>query len=74
MLIDCEVVTVEFIQPILRAEPHKPLAVLQNAKHRALRKPLFESEMVKFKVRLLCPNVAFAEIYFSKQRRQSEQA
>jgi hypothetical protein len=40
---DCEVVTVEFIQPILRSNPDKTAFVLGNTERIALRKPLFNS-------------------------------
>jgi hypothetical protein len=39
--------TIELVQPILGTKPHKPLAILENAKHGALRKALFEGDRFK---------------------------
>ena len=50
MLVDGKGVTIVFVQPILGAKPHEPLAILEHAKHSGLGKPLFQRDGIKPKV------------------------
>ena len=40
-------VSVVLVEPVQSAEPEKSLAVLKDGKHRRLRQPLFEGDMLK---------------------------
>jgi len=47
MSVDREAVAVVLVQPVLCAEPHVSLVILQDARYRALRQPLLDRDTVK---------------------------
>jgi hypothetical protein len=46
-------ITIVFIQPIICSYPKEPTVVLKNAIHLAMRKPIFDGEMLEFQVLVL---------------------
>lgn len=47
VFIEGKVVSIESIQSVCRAEPHKSFTVLEDTSDRVLRKPLFNRDAVK---------------------------